>query len=300
VGGGGILVYSYSNPRIENNIITDNHAPIGGGIYCSVNASPVFVNNTIAYNTATGNGGGISCESNSDPILLNNILYGNSATAGGQLYIADINSDPIVAYSDIQGGKDGFGGPGAGADYTGLYENNIDTDPLFMNAASDDYTLSNSSHCIGAGIDSTQVAGVWYHAPSFCFGGNPRPSPAGTKPDIGACENLLGSPLVGVDQERTNPTGFVLYQNYPNPFNPSTEIRYQVPGASWVTLRVYDLLGKEVSTLVNERKPAGSYGALFDGSEFASGVYLCRLEARQIDGEQAGSFVQTKRMILLK
>jgi hypothetical protein len=83
-----------------------------------------------------------------------------------------------------------------------------------------------------------------------------------------------------------------LFQNYPNPFNPSTEIGYGVPGTEYVTLKVYDLLGREVATLVNERKAPGSYSVSFDASGLASGVYFYRLEA--------GNFMQTKKLIVLR
>lgn len=75
------------------------------------------------------------------------------------------------------------------------------------------------------------------------------------------------------------PNGFVLYDNYPNPFNPSTSIRYKLPVKSFVTLRVYDLLGQEVTTLVNETKPAGSYEVTWNALNSPSGVYFYRLEA---------------------
>jgi hypothetical protein len=97
------------------------------------------------------------------------------------------------------------------------------------------------------------------------------------------------------------PDGFWLEQNYPNPFNPTTVIRFEIPGtrgqelgASDVRLVVYDLLGREVATLVNEALPAGKYHVDVDGSRFAgsSGVYFYRLEA--------GPYVQQRKMIFLK
>jgi len=88
------------------------------------------------------------------------------------------------------------------------------------------------------------------------------------------------------------PQGSLLHQNYPNPFNPVTAIRYQIPGVCNVRLVVYDLLGREVAALVNERQDAGSYTVTFDGSRIASGVYLYRI--------QAGDFVQARRMALLR
>ena len=88
------------------------------------------------------------------------------------------------------------------------------------------------------------------------------------------------------------PDQYELSQNYPNPFNPSTKISWQSPVASHQTLKVYDVLGNEVATLVNEEKPAGSYEVEFDASSLASGIYFYRL--------QSGSFNQTKKMILMK
>ncbi|PIP76906.1 MAG: hypothetical protein COW85_11720, partial [Ignavibacteria bacterium CG22_combo_CG10-13_8_21_14_all_37_15] len=94
------------------------------------------------------------------------------------------------------------------------------------------------------------------------------------------------------------PESFLLQQNYPNPFNPSTTISYQIPSNNFVTLKVYDVLGNEVSTLVNEWKEAGSYNAQFTtssavgGKQLASGMYFYTLTA--------GKFTDTKKFILLK
>jgi hypothetical protein len=83
-----------------------------------------------------------------------------------------------------------------------------------------------------------------------------------------------------------------LDQNYPNPFNPATVIRYSIPEQSKVTLKVYNLLGQEVATLVNEVQPAGHFVARFEGYSLATGVYFYRLEA--------GKFSETKKMLLVK
>jgi len=85
---------------------------------------------------------------------------------------------------------------------------------------------------------------------------------------------------------------FALAQNYPNPFNPATIISYQLPIEGLVTLKIYDMLGNEVATLVNEIKTAGEYQVEFNASALSSGIYFYRL--------QAGSFVETKRMMLMK
>ncbi|HCY77071.1 MAG TPA: hypothetical protein DHV28_14205 [Ignavibacteriales bacterium] len=103
----------------------------------------------------------------------------------------------------------------------------------------------------------------------------------------------------GINNEPGIITEFKLSQNYPNPFNPSTTIRYSIPNVtlsgvegSRVQLRIYDILGNEVATLVNEYKPAGMYNVQFTMNNLASGIYFYRL--------QAGSFVQTKKMLLIK
>ena len=83
-----------------------------------------------------------------------------------------------------------------------------------------------------------------------------------------------------------------LFQNYPNPFNPSTKIEYSIPQRSFVLLKVYDVLGSEVITLVNEEKSVGSYEVGFDASSLPSGVYFYKL--------QAGAFIETKKMVLMK
>jgi predicted extracellular nuclease len=100
--------------------------------------------------------------------------------------------------------------------------------------------------------------------------------------------------VLGVDLRREDvlPVAFGLEQNYPNPFNPSTNIRYELPTGAAVSLRVYDLLGREVATLVNETQAPGRYTVRFDGSSLSSGIYFTRL--------QAGTFVTMRKMLLVK
>jgi len=88
------------------------------------------------------------------------------------------------------------------------------------------------------------------------------------------------------------PKQYYLYQNYPNPFNPSTKIKFELPKSSFVTLKVIDLLGKDKANLINNELSSGYYEVEFDGKDLSSGIYLYRL--------QAGDFIQTKKMILMK
>jgi hypothetical protein len=127
---------------------------------------------------------------------------------------------------------------------------------------------------------------------------------SGVFPGTGVMVNAIGDTAKNINADfnaaitavtgskSLTPKEFALNQNYPNPFNPSTMISYQVPNSSHVNLRVFDVLGREVATLVNEVKSAGAYKAMFNASNFSSGVYFYQLNA--------GSFIQTKKMLLMK
>jgi hypothetical protein len=97
---------------------------------------------------------------------------------------------------------------------------------------------------------------------------------------------------VGEEDQRIQPTAYELEQNYPNPFNPTTKIQFTIVNRLLTIVNVYDLVGREVVTLVNEVKEPGTYTVQFDGSGLASGVYVCRI--------QAGDYVGVKRLLLLK
>ena len=120
-------------------------------------------------------------------------------------------------------------------------------------------------------------------------------STGGFGPILAVGENktaLINPIVVSVDDEPITIDDFELFQNYPNPFNPTTIIKYQIPGLSYVTIKVFDVLGNEVATLVNDEKPAGSYEVGFDGSNLTSGIYFYQL--------RAGDYTETKKMILLR
>jgi GH35 family endo-1,4-beta-xylanase len=102
------------------------------------------------------------------------------------------------------------------------------------------------------------------------------------------------------DLAGNTPTGFVLGQNYPNPFNPTTAISYQLSAVSFVTLTVHDMLGREVATLVSDERRAGAHSVVWDASGQPSGVYVYRLTARSLDGNDKTMVVDSKRMILMK
>ena len=97
--------------------------------------------------------------------------------------------------------------------------------------------------------------------------------------------------LTGINNNNI-PVGYSLSQNYPNPFNPVTSIIYEIPNSSLVTLKIFNALGMEVTTLVNETKQQGSYEVTWDATNFPSGVYFYELTA--------GEFTERKKMVLVK
>jgi hypothetical protein len=108
----------------------------------------------------------------------------------------------------------------------------------------------------------------------------------------------FGTATTGIrESNSSSPAVFALSQNYPNPFNPSTKISYQLPTEGLVHLEVYDIMGRTLTTLVNEEKPAGQFTATFDASQLPSGIYFYRLHVTARNGR---SFSQTNKMILMK
>jgi hypothetical protein len=95
-----------------------------------------------------------------------------------------------------------------------------------------------------------------------------------------------------VNELSLSPSSFVLHQNYPNPFNPSTTISFRIPSRSFVSLKVFDLIGRMVSTLINEDQNIGTHFVTFNGTNLPSGIYFYRLHA--------GSFLETQKLVLMK
>ena len=108
-----------------------------------------------------------------------------------------------------------------------------------------------------------------------------------------------GSEITAVKGSQVLPTGFELSQNYPNPFNPTTNIGYRVANVGFVSLKVYDVLGREVRTLVSEVRNAGSYEVQFDASDLPSGVYMYRLSVTPVE-RQGMFFMEAKKVFVVQ
>ena len=279
-GGSGVGFDNVNGDVLfANNIIRDNYysglqVSHGGGIYVT-NAEVRIINNTFSSNEATY-GGGVCSRYSEGTVYINNIFWNDDSYAGHKEIEIIKNSgepDPEIVYNDIQEGWSGLG--------------NINEDPLFV-AGDTIFHLSGSSPCIGAGIDSIEINGILYYAPLTDIDGQTRPYGNGF--DIGSDEWHLISEVEGSHDIAS--VSFRLLQNFPNPFNPSTKIQYFVPQTSKVRIKVFDVLGNEIETIVNEEKQAGTYELTWYANGLPSGVYFYTLKA--------GEFINTRKMMLIK
>ncbi|MFC2083523.1 T9SS type A sorting domain-containing protein [Bacteroidota bacterium] len=309
--GAGLVISSGGSGLVSNCLFASNVAGTDGGNWNSggvsvwSEANVDFMNCTFADNTSSY-GAGLTVGMGAIATTTNCIFWGNSTdqialdTSFGQGGTLTVN------YCDVQGGADSVNiiiswptckliwGPG-----------NLDSDPMFEDPLTSDYHLQNTSPCINTAIDSFEIFGTWYYCPEIDIEGNPRPNPANTMPDMGAYESPEGT-VSSVDNRVGLPERFRLNQNYPNPFNPTTTIMYSIPTPPqpspyqgegnreglFVSLIVYDLLGREIKTLINKEQSPGSYEVEFWSDGLSSGVYFYKL--------QSGGFVLTKKMTLLR
>jgi hypothetical protein len=272
---GAGVVFNFSGFNMKNNIICANFGSnsygSGSGVWINGNGTrpKLLENNTIVNNSATNGTGGVY--QSGTTTFRNNIIWGNIPNAQIQ------GGGATVSYCNIQGGYTGAG--------------NIDADPMF---ADSNYILQSGSPCVDKGDSS-----VIYNDPPDP--NNPSlalyPSMGSLRNDMGAyggpLRRILTNQLIGIINTGSGiPRGFALYQNYPNPFNPNTKINFDLPNNDYVTLKIYDMLGKELKTIVNEFKPAGKYSIDFNATGLSSGVYFYRLSV-------PGAVI-TKKMILTK
>jgi len=297
--GGGIHCGNNSSPRIENLVITNNVADFGGGIQC-FNSSPTIQNVVITGNTAGNDGGGIHCF-NSSPILDNVEITDNLGTFKGGGMGVFSSSDVIAQHVTMNNNSSASG---AGVYCSG--SNPTFTNSILWNSMTDEIHINSGS----VTASYSDVIGGWTGQgnintePLFCDPGNGDYYLAQNSPCIGTGENgsNIGAYGVGCDPILTIasevlPETYALHQNYPNPFNPKTTLRYDLPENSHVNITVYDMLGRVVKTMVNQTQNAGFRFIIWDatndyGKPVSAGIYLYQI--------QAGEYMQTKKMVLLK
>jgi len=299
--------YEGTGIQMDNNtrncIIRYNKSHDNGGAGFYLNSG---LGNSLYYNMSYNNGHqGITFTHSTSGSANNNTLYNNS---GSGLTVEDSSSNISIINNimsqngrweiDIQGGATSgvisnfncvyhtAGGnlvrwrysPSSWTTYKAtshLDFNSINANPLFVSPATHDFHLKSGSPALNAGMNLGYTRDVV---------GNP----VGKSPDLGAYEMLYtsvgGSNLLNPD--------FRLDQNYPNPFNPTTSIRYEVSKKSWITITLYDVIGRFVKTLVNEELDGGFYLTSLEADKLSSGVYYYRM--------QANTYVATRSCVLLR
>ena len=296
---GGYILSKNSNLTIKNNRIENGYVGFAepSGYIVSVNSdniieSNVIINPSMGYCVICA---AISILDGSNCILRNNFIfqaygdgYGavvasesqyvshNNTFVSNSVGYANLSSDGIVSNDIIYGSSNTVYLDESStiqvsySDIEGGWEGegNIDADPLFCDPDSGDYTLAENSPCIGTGENGANMGAL----------------------GVG-CDVILSTDTDAI------PLQYVLHQNYPNPFNPITTLRYDLPENSYVNVTVYDMLGREVRTLVNATQEAGYKSVQWNatnsfGKPVSAGVYLYQI--------RAGGLVQTKKMMLLK
>ncbi|GEM_PF-809680 len=254
--------------------ITGGTAFSGGGIFIQ-DASPVVAENVITQNIAglcTGAGAGIAIYGLAEPLIIRNMIYNNQAMGycdcvcyfGGGIWI-DSLANPIIGGTLGQGNN--------------IYGNSGDYGRQLYRQGTGSVINARYNYFGG----DCPPDSLWDVHPINQF-------------DLSSCSDTLLI-LSTDDKPRLEPQTFILYQNYPNPFNANTTIRYNLPEQASVQLVIYDLLGREIHTLVNGLQEPGLRSVVWDGKDargqaVGAGVYLYRL--------QAGEFVKTRKLVVLK
>ena len=312
-GSGGIDVFDHF-PVIRNNIISNNYAPFGGGmsieIYGSTSTAAAeavlkrsprepamtksnwkyqnsaaelayFSNNTLYNNSAAYSGGGVAVFGSIIPQLMNFIVWGNTAPDGAQ-----ISGSADFQYSDVEGGRLGTG--------------NLDENPRFLSPM---LFLGLMSPCIDAGNPDPL-----YNDPESIFqpGYARWPAMRTVRNDMGAyggpgaadwCDFLdlnKKTEDFKVDEADINPENnekSVPINQFPNPFNNQATFQFELPRDSFVSLKIFNILGQEVANLVSQRLTAGIHKYVWNAAEVASGTYVYRLEVN-------GNVYQNKMILM--
>ncbi len=327
--GGGIYINWYSSVILEDCIINGNNSgEAGGGIYCAF--SLLDINDLeMAYNESGFQAGAIYCRQSSSTLARSLLLANTTGERCGGIVLDNLSTMEVtnvtftlnwaemvrcgihlragseatvvnsifwrnwpaqicfgegdrslvtISHCDVEEGEDGIIGDG---DVNWL-DGNIDEDPQFVNTDEGDLNLAAGSPCIDAGT----AFFVWEQDTLV----NLTPDDyIGNAPDMGAFE----SEFTDVEDGHVElPDEFRLHPAFPNPFNSATELRFDLPIASRVTLKIYDLTGREVLILTDNQFVAGRYRLTWSASDVPSGIYLARLEAN--------SYKQMAKLVLVR
>lgn len=280
-GKGGIQIAS-SGHVIGDSLETSNRFENNGGAGIEMASGD---GNTILFNTFTGNtgggidlgGDGVTNNDTGDPDVGANQLQNFpvltrvlASGAGNTMIEGTLNSlsDRTYTLQFFANETCHASGHGEGASLLGATQTSTD---------------ANGNAAFSLSVDSTTAIGQFVTSTA-------TEDDHGRTSEFSACFEIVSG--VSIADEVLLPTAYAVYQNYPNPFNPSTTIHYDVPQANRIQLVVFDLLGRTVATLVNERKEAGRHEITFDADDLPSGTYFYQLRTQ--------GFTETKKLVLLR
>jgi hypothetical protein len=308
------------NNTVSAIAVSDSEVYVGGAfIQANVGGTTVSVNNIARFNTTTntwsalgsGSGSGVNINVNALAVSGSDVYVGGyftQANVGGTTVsanrIARFNLNTNTWSALGSGSGNGVSGPvfalavsGSDVYVGGLFSQaNVGGTTVSVNNIARFNTTTNTWSALGSGsgngVDGQVLALAVSGSDVYVGGGFTQ---ANVRSTIVPANHVARWNSGATSVERIGddiPTTYLLSQNYPNPFNPSTTISFSIPTSEFVTLKVYDVLGREVATLVNEQLRAGSYSYNFTASNLTSGVYLYKL--------QAGKYSETKKMVLTK
>ena len=288
-GGSAINMDGVQNSEIFNNLVYNNHAT-GIAMY-QIDGGDASKNNKVYNNTiiqpADGRWCIISVDGSTGNTIYNNILI-NHHSFRGSIAIDAASADGFISDYNILVNR--LSNDDGNSNMTlsqwqslGYDLHSIIADPeeqIFVDHTNGDFHLLQNAQAVDAGTNLV--------LPTVFEDLDNTPRPQGSGFDIG-CYEFTNATTV---EEENIPESFQLFQNYPNPFNPTTTLSFVIGYSSFVSLKVYDVLGNEIATLVDEEKTAGKYEVSFNSTELPSGVYIYQLNS--------GNYIQTRKMVILK
>jgi hypothetical protein len=298
--GGGLALWT-SNALVEQVAVYKNVADqMAGGVWIHMDGNPTLDRVTIADNRTTLRwwhlGAGMALSDGADVVLKNSIVWNNTSrgefagqtdTTNIEFYHLLTNNSLTILYSDIQGSEAGITTNDRGTVTWGT--GNLDADPRFV------YNSCDSLESDSCSLHTIHEDNYNLYVDSPCIGAGENGI------DMGAGRE--GSMMVANDPlSALVPQQFELNQNYPNPFNPSTTINFELPGAGWVRLVVYDVTGREVATLIEDQRLGGKHSMQWfandrQGNLLGTGIYLYEMNFIDAQGKQ---FREVRKFTLLK